>query len=132
MEPTGPERRITRRVDVPPIGVVVRAKEFSRGRFGQVSSVDVSEPAEIVELSAAGAGVVVRKITGLTPHAPIELCHEDQVATALVRRLCAWEDGRMLYAVEFTAIDDEMRDLLFTFVDAARPGITEDIWIHAR
>jgi hypothetical protein len=131
MATNGVERRIAGRGPVGPIPVTFRATERSRGLLGGVRSSVVVEPAYIVDLSVSGAGVVVRSIEGLVVKSPVELTHQGHLATAVVKRLVARDDGRIMYGVDFTSMDPGMREFLFSFVEARRPGDLERQWLQA-
>lgn len=131
MASSGVERRIAERGPVGPIPVTFRAAERTRGLLGGVRKAVVSEPGYIVDLSVSGAGVITRMIEGLTVKSPVELTHEEHVASAVVKRLVARDDGRVLYGVDFTSMDPGMREFLFSYVEARRPGNLEQHWLHA-
>lgn len=128
----GMERRIAQRGPVGPIAIRLRATERRRGKLGGLRSTVVTESAWIVDLSVSGAGVLVRSIEGLGVKSPVELIHDEHVATATVRRVVPQPDGQVLYGVDFTSLDPEMRVLLFSQVEARRPGDLEAQWLNAR
>lgn len=126
------ERRIAERGPVGPLPVTLRATERSRGLLGGLRSVKVAEPAYIVDLSVAGAGVVTREIQGVLVRSPVELSLDGYSATAVVRRIVARDDGRVMYGLDFTSMEPGMRELLYSQVAARRPGDVEQHWLKAR
>jgi hypothetical protein len=126
------ERRIAERGPVGPLPVTLRATERSRGLLGGIRSVKIAEPAYIVDLSVAGAGVVTREIEGLLVRATVELSAGGYSATAVVRRIVARDDGRAMYGLDFTSMEPGMRELLYSQVAARRPGDVEQHWLNAR
>lgn len=125
------ERRIVERGFVEPIPVTLRATERSRGLLGGVRAVKVSEPGFIVDLSVAGAGIVTREIAGLMVRSVVEVSHEGHSATAVVRRVVRRDDGRAMYGVDFSTMDPAMRELLYSLIEARRPGDVEQRWLRS-
>lgn len=132
MSSHGFERRIAGRGPVGPIPVTVHATERRKGRLGGTRVVKVHEQGWIMDLSVSGAGVVVRRIEGVVVRSPVELQHQDLRAETVVRRIVPREDGRVLYGLDFTAMDPGMREFLFSYVAARRPDDLEQHWLNAR
>lgn len=128
----GIERRIAERGAVGPILVSFRAPERRSSILGGLRSRTVTESGYLVNLSVSGAAVVVREIKGLPLRSRVEICHEGVVATAVVRRMVARVDGRVLYGVDFTSLDPGMRDFVFDHVEARRPSSLEKRWTRAQ
>jgi hypothetical protein len=130
MASKGVERRIAERGPVGPIPIQFRATERRKGLLGVKARV-VTESAHMVDLSVSGAGVVVRRIEGLSVKSPVELHHDGQVAVGVVRRCVERDDDRVMYGVDFTSMDPGMRQFLFHVVEARRPGDLERQWLQA-
>lgn len=131
MASNGFERRIAERGPVGPIPVTFRATERTRGLLGGLRSSVVTEQAYIVDLSVSGCGIVVREIAGLVVKSRVEVSHDDQLVTAVVKRIVPRDDGRVMYGVDFTTMDPGMRDFLFSYVESRRPGDLERQWLQA-
>ncbi len=109
----------------------MKATERQRGLLGGIKRVEVSEPAYLVDLSVSGAGVIARAIEGLVVRSAVELSHDGRTARGVVRRMVPRDDGRVMYGIDFTVMDPEMRIELFSMIASRRPGDLEEIWIHA-
>jgi hypothetical protein len=126
------ERRISGRGAVAPLPVTLRATERSRGMLGGLRRSTVEVQAHVVDLSVSGAAVIVREIQGLVVRSPVELCHDGHVVSCTVKRIVPRDDGRVVYGVDFGAMDPAMRDFLFALVEGRRPGDLEQHWLQAR
>ncbi len=125
------ERRIAERGAVGPVALRMTATERTRGLLGGIKRVEVTEPAYLVDLSVSGAGIIARAIEGLVVRSPVELTHDGRSARGVVRRMVPREDGRVMYGIDFTTMDPEMRVELFSLIASRRPGDLEQIWLHA-
>ena len=132
MASNGFERRIAGRGPVGPIPVTFRATERSRGLLGGLRSVGGARAGlhrRPVGVGLPGSSCV--RSQGLVVKSPVELSHDGQLADRGGEADRARDDGRIMYGVDFTSMDPGMRDFLFSFVEARRPGDLERQWLQA-